>query len=114
MYINRTGIDIDQQCHRLMGVPLPPFIFKLSQGSRWGNARVDAHDVGNLRFREIKTSLRNFESPRICKLDSAVASAALLNAIKVLTCVLHISENIIFVNTPPPLRLRQLKSVDKV
>lgn len=57
VYINR-GIDIiDQQCHRSMGVPLPPFIFKLShdQGQEGCAQRVAALNVGNFKCASVQS-----------------------------------------------------------
>lgn len=89
-----------------MGVPLPPFIFKLSQGSRWGNAHVDALDVGNLRFRAIKPSLRiasyvNWIQPLL--------QPRFLTRFKIFTRARHFRRIITFVKYPV-----RLKSVDEI
>lgn len=49
VHINRMEIDvIDQHCRRPMGVPLPPFIFKLSRDHDGRMQLEDAFIVGNL------------------------------------------------------------------
>lgn len=68
MYINHIGINIiDQQCHRLIWAC--PFLrlYLNYRATIEGNVqRVDALNVGNsMRSRVIKSSLRNFELPRM-------------------------------------------------